>query len=160
MGEPILKSCDIPVISDLSPVVGEDITVNGTDYKMTCVSMGNPHAVVFMDGVEAIDIEKFGPGFENHKLFPKRTNTEFVEVVSPTHLKMRVWERGSGETLACGTGACATLVAAFLNKKSESKAKLDLLGGVLDIEWDKDNNKIYMSGPAEISFEGEFRWQE
>ena len=105
MGYPILKSSEVPVISDNDFVVDESIEVDGTEYKMTCVSMGNPHAVVFIDNVSDLDIEKIGPKFESHQRFPKKTNTEFVEVVSPTHLKMRVWERGSGETLACGTGA-------------------------------------------------------
>ena len=160
MGEPILESSEIPVISNLSPVVEENITVGDKDYKMTCVSMGNPHAIVFMDDIDNMEIEKLGPGFENHSLFPRRTNTEFVEVVTPTLVKMRVWERGAGETLACGTGACATLVACVLNNKSERKAVIRLLGGDLEIEWNDETGKVFMTGEAETVFEGELIWSD
>ena len=122
---------------------------------MTCVSMGNPHCVVFMDDVENFEIEKTGPLFENYKDFPKRINTEFVKVIDEHTLKMRVWERGSGETLACGTGACATAVAAVLNGHCNGEILIHLLGGDLKIEWDKETNHVFMTGPAAISFEGE-----
>ncbi|MDO5571343.1 MAG: diaminopimelate epimerase [Bacteroidales bacterium] len=159
MGEPILKAEKVPVISKSEVVVDEPIEIDGKVYKMTCVSMGNPHAVVFVDDVKSLDINILGPKFENHKAFPKRTNTEFVEIVSATKVKMRVWERGAGETLACGTGACATLVACCLNKKTENRAEVELLGGSLEIEWNKDTNKILMSGPAKTVFDGEFDWE-
>ena len=159
MGKPILESALIPVVSDMHPVIGEDITVDGKDYKMTCVSMGNPHAVVFWDGIDDMEIEKFGPGFENHDLFPRRTNTEFVEVVSPDLVKMRVWERGAGETLACGTGACATLVACVLNEKSARKAVVRLIGGDLEIEWDEKTGSVLMTGDAVTVFDGELIWK-
>ena len=121
---------------------------------MTCVSMGNPHAVVFMDDVANLDIEAVGPFFENHKRFPRRTNTEFVKVIDRQTLEMRVWERGTGETLACGTGACATAVAAILNGYADNVVTMKLLGGDLIIEWDRESNLVYMTGPAVISFEG------
>ena len=114
---------------------------------------------VFWDGIDDMNIEQVGPGFENHSLFPRRTNTEFVEVVSPTLVKMRVWERGAGETLACGTGACATLVACVLNNKSERKAVIRLLGGDLEIEWDEQTGKVLMTGEAESVFDGELIWK-
>ncbi len=159
MGEPILESALIPVESTMHPVVDEDIEVDGKSYKMTCVSMGNPHAVVFWDGIDDMEIEKIGPGFENHSKFPRRTNTEFVEVVSPSLVKMRVWERGAGETLACGTGACATLVACVLNNKSDRKAVIRLLGGDLEIEWDEKTGHVLMSGGAKTVFDGELDWE-
>jgi diaminopimelate epimerase len=119
--------------------------------------MGNPHAVIFVDNVAELDLEKIGPSFERHICFPKRTNTEFAQVINPSLIEMRVWERGSGETLACGTGACATVVAACLNKLSLPKAKVRLLGGELDIEWDEKKNKVYMTGPATTVFFGEMK---
>ena len=122
---------------------------------MTCVSMGNPHAVIFMDHVKDLDIEVIGPYFENHTCFPKRTNTEFVEILDRYTVNMRVWERGAGETLACGTGACATAVACVLNDKTEDKITVHLLGGDLQIEWDRETNQIYMTGPATTVFDGE-----
>ena len=154
MGAPILKASDVPVVSDNETVVAEDIIVKGETYKMTCVSMGNPHAVVFMDNVADLDIEAIGPYFENHERFPRRTNTEFVRVIDRNTLEMRVWERGTGETLACGTGACATAVAAILNGYAEDEVTVKLLGGDLKIKWDKEANTVYMTGPAEVSFEG------
>lgn len=155
MGEPILESKDVPVISDNEQVIDEEIIVNGKVYKMTCVSMGNPHAVVFMNGVRDMDIEAIGPYFENHERFPKRTNTEFVEVIDDSHVLMRVWERGTGETLACGTGCCATAVACILNKKTGRKVDVEVLGGHIEIEWNENDNLIYMTGPAKVSFDGE-----
>ena len=154
MGAPILKAVEVPVVSEHETVVAEDIVVNGETYQMTCVSMGNPHAVVFMDSVADLDIEAIGPYFENHKRFPRRTNTEFVRVIDRKTLEMRVWERGTGETLACGTGACATAVAAILNGYAEDEVTVKLLGGDLKIKWDKEENTVYMTGPAEVSFEG------
>ncbi len=154
MGAPILKAVEVPVVSENDTVVDEDIVVKGETYKMTCVSMGNPHAVVFMDNVADLDIEAIGPYFENHERFPRRTNTEFVRVIDRKTLEMRVWERGTGETLACGTGACATAVAAILNGYAEDEVTVKLLGGDLKIKWDKEENTVYMTGPAEVSFEG------
>ncbi len=157
MGAPILKAADIPVITDNpdGQVVNETIEVLGKEYKMTCVSMGNPHAVVFMDDVENLEIEKIGPYFENHERFPKRTNTEFVKVIDRKNVEMRVWERGTGETLACGTGTCATVVACVLNGLTEDEVTVKLLGGSLKIKWDREENLVYMTGPAVTVFEGE-----
>lgn len=155
MGTPILKASMIPVVSDNDEVISEDITVDGRNYKMTCISMGNPHAIVYVDSVDELDIEKIGPFFENHERFPERTNTEFVQVVDRNTLKMRVWERGAGETLACGTGACASLVATVLNGMCDEAAELILLGGTLEISWDRNENTVYMEGPAKTVFCGE-----
>lgn len=155
MGKPELKASQVPVISANDKVIDEEIIVNGEKYKMTCVSMGNPHAVVFWEDVDNLQIEKIGPHFENHKCFPNRTNTEFVKVIDRTHVKMRVWERGSGETLACGTGCCATAVACVLNNLTEDKVTVQVLGGEIFIEWDREEDVIYMTGPAETVFDGE-----
>ncbi len=155
MGAPVLKGSEIPVRIDKDTVIGEPITVNGTEYLMTCVSMGNPHAVVFIDDTDNLDIESVGPVFENHELFPNRTNTEFVQVVDKSHVKMRVWERGTGETLACGTGCCATTVACILNGLTDEEVTVKVLGGEIIVKWDRENNLIYMTGPAVTTFEGE-----
>lgn len=155
MGSPILKSKDIPVISDKEEVIGDEIEVAGETYKMTCVSMGNPHAVVFVDEVAGLPLEKIGPLFENHVRFPKRVNTEFVKVLDENTVEMRVWERGTGETLACGTGACATVVACVLNGLTKEQVTVKLLGGNLQIQWDRESNLVYMTGPATTVFEGE-----
>ncbi len=155
MGEPGLKPEEIPVVAEGDRVINEPIEVCGREWRMTCVSMGNPHAVVFVDDVENFDIEKYGPHFENHERFPKRTNTEFVHVVSPTEAYMRVWERGSAETWACGTGTCATVMACILNGKTENKVLVHLRGGDLTIEYDKKTNHIFMTGPATEVFNGE-----
>ena len=155
MGSPILKEKDIPVISDKEEVIGDEIEVAGETYKMTCVSMGNPHAVVFVDEVAGLPLEKIGPLFENHVRFPKRVNTEFVKVLDENTVEMRVWERGTGETLACGTGACATVVACVLNGLTKEQVTVKLLGGNLQIQWDRVSNLIYMTGPATTVFEGE-----
>lgn len=136
-------------------VLNEPFMVNGIQYRMTCVSMGNPHAVIFMDNVKDLDLEKIGPAFENHICFPKRVNTEFVEILDRQHVFMRVWERGAGETLACGTGCCATAVACVLNDLTDSDITVKLLGGELQIEWDREQNLVYMTGPAETVYEGE-----
>lgn len=154
MGQPVFNSAEVPVVSDKETVIDEEILVQGKSYRMTCVSMGNPHAVVFMDDVAGLDIAAIGPYFENHKRFPRRTNTEFVRVIDDKTLEMRVWERGTGETLACGTGACATAVAAMLNGHTSDAVTVKLLGGDLFIEWDRTQNIVYMTGPAEITFEG------
>lgn len=137
-------------------VIDEPITVQGKEYKMTCVSMGNPHAVVFMDDVTNLQIEKIGPHFENHERFPNRINTEFVKVLDRKTVQMRVWERGTGETLACGTGCCATVVACVLNGLTDDTVTVKLLGGEIEITWDRDANLVYMTGPAVTVFEGEW----
>lgn len=158
MGNPILEPAKIPVKAEGESVIDAPIIVNGAEYKMTCISMGNPHAVVFWDGVDDMEIEKIGPSFETHERFPNRVNTEFVEVLDRKTVKMRVWERGSGETLACGTGACAVAVACILNGRTEDMVCVKLLGGDLLIRWDREKNIVYMTGPAEVVFDGE--WNE
>ena len=155
MGSPILKAAEIPVISDGEEVIAERIEVENAVYEMTCVSMGNPHVVIFMDEVSSLPLEKIGPLFENHVRFPKRTNTEFVKVLDEETVEMRVWERGTGETLACGTGACATVVACVLNGLTKEEVTVKLLGGNLQIKWDREANLVYMTGPAATVFEGE-----
>lgn len=155
MGSPIIKATDIPVISNRGEVIAEPIEVEGKTYKMTCVSMGNPHAVIFMDEITGLPLEQMGPSFENHVRFPKRINTEFVKVIDEETVDMRVWERGTGETLACGTGACATVVACVLNGLTKEKVTVKLLGGNLQIQWDRRENLVYMTGPAATVFEGE-----
>lgn len=156
MGEPILSSKEIPVVSDKNPVIGEEINAKGDTYAFTCVSMGNPHAITYVDSTDDFPLDSIGPIVEVHEKFPRKTNVEFVQVVDRDTLKMRVWERGAGETLACGTGACATLVASVLNDMCNRKATIKLLGGDLVIEWDENTNHIIMSGPATIVFEGEW----
>lgn len=155
MGSPELKAARIPVALEQEAVIDQPVTINGAMYNMTCVSMGNPHAVVFVDDVKEFPLETVGPLFENHSLFPNRTNTEFIEVVNESEVNMRVWERGTGETLACGTGACASTVACILNHKTKEEITLHLLGGDLIVRWDREENKVYMTGPAKIVFEGE-----
>lgn len=155
MGSPILEPEQIPVVAEGEQVVDEPILVDDREYRMTCVSMGNPHAVVFMEDVENLKIEQIGPLFETHERFPRRTNTEFVEILDRQHVFMRVWERGTGETLACGTGCCATAVACVLNGLTEEKITVRLLGGEILIEWDREQNLIFMTGPAVTVFEGE-----
>lgn len=160
MGEPILKPSEIPVVGEGDKLVAAPIVVDNQVYEMTCVSMGNPHAVVFMDGVDDLKIEEIGPKFEQHERFPDRVNTEFVERMDRKNLKMRVWERGSGETMACGTGACATAVAAILNGCAEREVTVHLLGGDLEIQWDETDNCVYMTGAAATTFTGEFDPEE
>ena len=155
MGAPILKADQVPVRSDKEQVIDEKITVAGVDYHMTCVSMGNPHAVMFVGDTEHFPLEKAGPLFEHHEVFPNRVNAEFVQVIDRHTVKMRVWERGTGETLACGTGACATAVACVLNGKTDDEVTVKLLGGDLIIRFDRENNKVYMTGPAKVVFDGE-----
>ncbi len=154
MGEPILAADKIPVCSEKEPVIGEKLHILDQDFAFTCVSMGNPHAVTFVEQVAQFPVEKYGSLTEIHPIFPKKANIEFAQVIDRTHLSMRVWERGSGETLACGTGACATLVAAVLNGLCERKVRIQLLGGTLEIEWREADNHIYMTGPARFSFDG------
>lgn len=155
MGAPELIAKNVPVVSENEKVINEEICVDGKNYQMTAVSMGNPHAVVPYEGIREMEIEKIGPKFENHERFPNRVNTEFIEVIDRKTVSMRVWERGSGETLACGTGACAVAVACILNGWTESEVKVKLLGGDLLIRWDREENKVYMTGPAETVFQGE-----
>ena len=158
MGSPILTPAQIPVIADESEAVAVPILVDETEYQMTCVSMGNPHAVVFIDqDVKEFPLETVGVKFENHERFPKRVNTEFVNVLDRHTAQMRVWERGSGETLACGTGACAVAVACALNGLTEDEVTVKLLGGDLQIKWDREKNTVYMTGPAEVVFDGEWK---
>ena len=157
MGKPILEAEKIPVVTDKEKAVNEKIVVDGTEYIMTCVSMGNPHAVVFTDiPVKDFPLEKIGPMFENHSVFPDRVNTEFVNVKDRNNLDMRVWERGSGETLACGTGTCATVVAAVLNGYVNHDVTVHLLGGDLEISWSgNEQDSVFMTGPATTVFSGE-----
>lgn len=157
MGPAILEPEKIPVTAEGSRVVDEPLCVDGKTFRMTCVSMGNPHAVIYVDDVQGMDLEKTGPSFENHERFPNRINTEFAHVLDRNTVEMRVWERGSGETLACGTGACAVAVASILNGYTEDQVTVRLLGGDLKIEWDRETNKVYMTGPAEVVFDGEIR---
>ena len=157
MGSPKLTPADIPIIAEEDSVIKAPILVDGKEYRMTGVSMGNPHAVVYVDDVKELEIEKIGPKFKKQQRIPKRINTEFAKVLDKNTVEMRVWERGSGETLACGTGACAVAVASILNGLTENQVTVKLLGGDLQIEWDRAADKVYMTGPAEISFEGEIR---
>jgi diaminopimelate epimerase len=156
MGSPILEPEKIPAAFQGDRVVDQSLTVGGKEYRVTCVSMGNPHCIVFVPDTKSLPIEKIGPKFENHPAFPERVNTEFVQVHSDHEVNMRVWERGSGETLACGTGACATAVACALNHKTGREVLVHLLGGDLNIRWDEVSNNVFMRGPAEFSFDGTF----
>jgi diaminopimelate epimerase len=154
MGSPILEPEKIPASFQGEKVVNQPLTVGGKEYRVTCVSMGNPHCIVFVPDTKSLPIEKIGPQFENHPAFPERVNTEFVQVHSEHEVSMRVWERGSGETLACGTGACATAVACVLNQKTGREVLVHLLGGDLNIRWDEISNNVFVGGPAEFSFDG------
>lgn len=155
MGEPILKPEDIPVNISKDVVIDEPVEVDGRIWNMTCISMGNPHAVVFVDDTKSLNLEKMGPSFEKHAIFPEQVNTEFVHVIDRHTVDMRVWERGSGETFACGTGACATAFACILNGKTEDTVLVHLVGGDLLIEYDRETNHIFMTGPATEVFSGE-----
>lgn len=155
MGEPILRGTDIPTIFDLPTVLRQPIEVSGKKILTTCVSMGNPHSVVYVDDVDSLDLEKIGPSYESHPAFPHKTNTEFVEIISRNEVKMRVWERGAGETMACGTGACAVAVASVLNGFTDRDVRVKLRGGDLQIKWDDDDNHVYMTGPATTVYEGD-----
>ncbi len=154
MGKPVLEPAQIPVEASGLQVVDEPIQVQGQEYRMTCVSMGNPHAVIFCDRIDEMDLEKIGPSFENHPRFPRRTNTEFVQILDRDRVKMRVWERGTGETLACGTGCCATVVAGVLNGLTGRRVTVSVLGGELCIEWDERTGHVFMTGPAAFVFDG------
>ncbi len=156
MGSPELSAKKIPIVSENETVLSETILVDDIEYKMTGVSMGNPHAVVYLEDMKQLQIEQLGPKFENHERFPNRINTEFVQVLDRNTIAMRVWERGSGETLACGTGACAVAVSSILNGYTEDSVTVRLLGGDLKINWNREENKVYMTGPAEIAFTGEY----
>ena len=157
MGKPELEPSKVPVIAEGDRAVDAPIDVDGEEYRMTCISMGNPHAVVFVDcDVRELPLEEIGPKFENHERFPNRVNTEFVRVLDRHTAEMRVWERGSGETLACGTGACAVAVACALNGYTEDEVTVRLLGGDLHIKWDQEKDTVYMTGPAEVVFDGEW----
>ena len=158
MGEPILSPKEIPVISDEEPVKNLMLEAEGRKFKFTCVSMGNPHAITEVENTEKFDVEKYGKVLEVDKAFPNKTNVEFIQIIDKNHVKMRVWERGAGETLACGTGACATAVACYLNGKTDRNVEVELLGGKLFIEWNEENNHIYMIGPAVTVFEGELHY--
>ncbi|MBD2101875.1 diaminopimelate epimerase [Leptolyngbya sp. FACHB-261] len=154
MGEPRLLATEIPTTLASEKVVNLPLEVAGQTWQVTCVNMGNPHCITFVEDVDAISLAEIGPQFEHHAVFPQRTNTEFVQVVRPDYLKMRVWERGAGPTLACGTGACATVVAAVLNGRSERQATVELPGGPLLIHWSAADNHLHMSGPAQAVFSG------
>lgn len=159
MGRPELKPSEIPVEASGAQVIDEPIMAGGEEYRMTCVSMGNPHAVVFVDcDLQELPLEEIGPKFENHERFPRRVNTEFVRVIDRHTAQMRVWERGSGETLACGTGACAVAVACALNGYTEDEVTVKLLGGDLKIKWDRERDTVFMTGSAEVVFDGE--WEQ
>lgn len=155
MGAPVIKAADVPVIHDKESVINEPVMIDGICYKITCVSMGNPHAVTFVEDTETLELESIGPEFEKNKIFPDRVNTEFIQIIDRNTINMRVWERGSGETLACGTGACASVVACVLNGLTENRVLVHLLGGDLVIEYDQKENTVYMTGPARVSFTGE-----
>jgi diaminopimelate epimerase len=156
MGEPILQGRTIPTTLDMDRVVDQPlVSADGTPFQFTAVSMGNPHCVILVDDAPSFDLHKWGPALEVHELFPNRVNVEFATVRSRDHVDMRVWERGAGPTLACGTGACATLVATVLNGLTNRKATVSLAGGDLHMEWDETNNRIYMTGAAEVVFDGE-----
>lgn len=155
MGTPITKPSLIPVATDKEIIIKEPVGVGNQSYEITCVSMGNPHAVVFVDDPNEVLLEAIGPLFEHHSLFPDRVNTEFVQVINRRNIKMRVWERGSGETLACGTGACASVMACILNGYTDHEVTVSLLGGELLIRYDEQKNRVYMTGPAVTVFEGE-----
>ncbi len=159
MGAPVFACSRIPVALDLETAVDQPVTVDGKEYRFTGVSMGNPHAVVFVPDTESLDLPVIGPEFEHHPLFPDRVNTEFIQVLGPNELRMRVWERGSGETMACGTGACAAASAAILNGLADEKqpVTVHLLGGDLSIFWDREAGTLFMTGPATVVFDGEIR---
>ena len=154
MGEPILDPNEIPVISAEEPVKNLELEAEGKKFKFSCVSMGNPHAITEVEDLQNFDVEKYGKVLELNKVFPFKANIEFIEIIDKKHIKMRVWERGTGETLACGTGACSVAVACFLKGKTERNVELELLGGKLNIEWNEKDNHVYMTGPAVTVFEG------
>ncbi|MEK3700420.1 diaminopimelate epimerase [Paenibacillus sp. FSL R10-2199] len=154
MGEPVLSGLQIPVAIDAEPVLDQPIEADGTEFKFTSVSMGNPHAVIYVDDAVSFDLGTWGPKLEVHPLFPRKVNVEFATVVDRGHVDMRVWERGAGPTLACGTGACATLVSSVLNGVTDRSAWISLKGGDLFIEWNEEDNHVYMTGPAQVVYTG------
>ncbi len=156
MGAPILECDKVPVKYDDEKMINKPVKVDGKTFNITCVSMGNPHAVTFINDTDNFEIEKIGPKFENNEIFPDKVNTEFIQIIDKNTVKMRVWERGSGETFACGTGACASVVASVLNGLTENKVTVKLLGGDLEIEYNQDENTVYMTGPARVVFTGEY----
>ena len=156
MGEPILEASKIPVLQEDSPVLKVPLKLLDKTLFFTCVSMGNPHAITFVSNLENFPIQEDGKIVEVDTLFPRRTNVEFVEIMDRENIKMRVWERGVGETMACGTGACASVVACILNHYTSEKVTVHLLGGELEIEWNQNDNHVYMTGPARTVFEGKF----
>ena len=155
MGEPILEAEKIPVISTEKPVKNLELEAENKKFKFTCVSMGNPHAITIVENTKEFDVEKYGKVLEIDKAFPKKANIEFAQIIDRQNINMRVWERGAGETLACGTGACATAVACNLNGLTDRKVNIELLGGTLNIEWNETDNHVYMTGPAVTVFDGE-----
>ena len=156
MGAPILECDKVPVKYDDEKMINKPVKVDGKTFNITCVSMGNPHAVTFINDTDNLEIEKIGPKFENNEIFPDKVNTEFIQIIDKKTVKMRVWERGSGETFACGTGAWASVVASVLNRLTENKVTVKLLGGELEIEYNQDENTVYMTGPARVVFTGEY----
>ena len=156
MGPPQLQADNIPTTlgTPQTQVINHPLEVTGQSWLVTCVNMGNPHCVIFVDSVQGIPLAKIGPVFEHHPVFPQRTNTEFIEVIQSNYIKMLVWERGAGATLACGTGACASVVAGVLNDQCDRHCRVELPGGILDIEWSAPVNRVYMTGPAEKVFTG------
>lgn len=155
MGEPILEASKIPVVAITSPVTGLKLQAKEKEFNFTCVSMGNPHAITIVDNVKEFDVKKYGSRLEVDAHFPEKANIEFIKIIDENTIEMRVWERGSGETFACGTGACAVAVACYLNGLTKNEVTVKLLGGDLNIKWNKENNHIYMTGPAVTVFEGE-----
>ena len=160
MGEPQLNPAQIPIVlnsnEDQDKIVAQPLEVNDQTWSITGVSMGNPHCITFVEDSDGIELEKIGPLFEHHSVFPQRTNTEFIQIVKPDYIKMRVWERGAGITLACGTGACASVVAGVLNHKCDRQTTVELPGGCLQINWSATDNRVYMTGPAAIVFKGQY----
>ncbi len=157
MGSPILVPEQIPVNFEGEIMIDEPVSVNGLEYHLTCVSMGNPHAVVFVDNIKILNLEKIGPDFEQHPIFPDKVNTEFIHIIDKNTIEMRVWERGSGETLACGTGACASVVACVWNGLTADEVLVHLVGGDLKIKYDREKNTVLMTGPAEFVCTGEIQ---
>lgn len=154
MGEPVLESNKIPVISDEKNVIGKKINILDKEFVITCISMGNPHTVIILEDIDTFEVEKYGREIEKDPIFLNKTNVEFIQIEDKQHIKMRVWERGTGETLACGTGACGSVVAGVLNGILDRNVMVKLLGGNLQIEWKKEDNHVYMTGPAVTVFEG------
>lgn len=155
MGHPILSAREIPVKADTEQVIDAPVVAGGHEYRMTCVSMGNPHAVIFVEDTDSLPLMEIGPLFEYHEVFPDRVNTEFVQIIDRKNVKMRVWERGSGETLACGTGTCATAVACVINGLTEDEITVQLRGGEIIVKYDREEDIVWMTGPATVVFDGE-----